>query len=359
VSELVLGLSSAFLEKAGVGRSFLPSNDQQECGPDYWGHRYHPLLQTVPAPNTIVKKRCERDTKDASLGKVLNLSYLRGREFIFRHNSKGLRGAELTSRDLAKPLIFVYGGSSTYDFPQTQGETWPEKLQEALDNRYTVINFGVPMYTTTEALIQTAFYQNIFGKMPVCALYYEGLNDLFNSHIKDLDPGYADWDLLSKPSRINVRKPRIWMSSYSPILSVLSDLARSRFDSLPEAPTGLRKKISGVDEHMERIFADHVATITAINSSRGVKTIFVGQMLAREFLAKYPGADSDEITWAVQEHLNLVLRETAISKGAGYIDPGVEQFKSSTDFTDYVHFAGPGSAKFAKLIADDVNMQCK
>ena len=61
----------------------------------------------------------------------------------------------------------------------------------------------MPGYTTVEHLIQTAFYQDKFGKPPRCAIYYVGWNDLRNAHIPDLDPGYADFHL---PSQIDSPK---------------------------------------------------------------------------------------------------------------------------------------------------------
>jgi len=97
---------------------------------------------------------------------------LQGKVLTFSHNSLGLRGKKLTPDDLHKNLIFVYGGSTTYDVGVSEGDTWVEHLQSDLNNKYTVVNFGVVGQSTEEHLIETAFYTGIVGKKPVCSIYY-------------------------------------------------------------------------------------------------------------------------------------------------------------------------------------------
>ena len=99
----------------------------------------------------------------------------------------------------------TFGGSTTYDIGAGEGDTWSDRLADALEQgdrgRFFVVNHGVPGYTTVEHLIQTAFYQTKFGKSPRCAIYYVGWNDLRNAHIPDLDPAYADFHL---PSQVDL-----------------------------------------------------------------------------------------------------------------------------------------------------------
>lgn len=359
-----LGVSTNILSEHGVGVSLLPSNEVKERQTEDLGLTYHPLLQAVPKKNWRGTNAYYwyAGTYDDS---VIDRKDLDGRELQFFHNSLGLRGYEPTKSDLAKDLIFVYGGSTTYDMTASQGETWVERLQEDLNNRFTLLNFGMHAYGTTENLIQTAFYQSVHGKRPVCAIYYEGLNDIKNAHIENLDGAYADYHLLNQPSLLNVRRPAFWAAPYSPLVRLAGDLLKRRFDSLPEAPGYGERFVTGSDLHLEQIYSEHIRTIAAINNARGIKTVFVGQMLNRDLLQKYGKQPNwwvqfarNEDVWPLQQRFNQILQAVSEKSGAKYIDPGIENFRGSSDFADMCHFSPNGSKKFASLISTEVETYC-
>lgn len=362
--EVTLGISTNALSEHGVGISLLPSNGVKERQTEDLGLTYHPLLQAVPKKNWRGTNAYywHGNTYNDS---VIDRKDLDGRELEFFHNSLGLRGYEPTKSDLAKGLIFVYGGSTTYDMTVSQGETWVEQLQEDLGGQFTLLNFGMHAYGTTESLIQTAFYQSIDGKRPVCAIYYEGLNDIKNAHLENLDGAYADYHLLNQVSLLNVRRPAFWAAPYSPLIRLASDLLKNRFDSLPEAPTYSERLVAGGDPRLEEIYSEHIKTIAAINNARGIKTVFVGQILNRELLQKYGKAPNgwvqfvrNEDVWPLQVRFNQILRAVSEDSGVKYIDPGIENFRGSTDFSDTSHFSPNGSKKFARLIAPEVERYC-
>ncbi|MBZ5523122.1 MAG: hypothetical protein LAP21_12865 [Acidobacteriia bacterium] len=357
--ELSLGFASEGWQKRGAGTSLFPKNIVTRVNPDEAAFIYHPLLQIVPRPNYQYKinldfKRIEKKAKAADV----DVASLQGKEITFVHNSLGIRGKELTPEDLARGLIFVYGGSTTYDISATQGETWVEELQSELKNKYTVLNFGVVAHSTTEHLLDTAFYQDVVKKQPVCAIYYVGWNDIINAHIQNLDSAYADYHLLTTA----VRKPSLSLAKYSPLIFLLNEVGRNRFDSVPQHANVLGKTpMTGSDERLEAIFAEHIKTIAAINHSRGIKTIFVGQMLNK----KWPQGPN---VWAplvkqgdfppLVERFNTVLRNATASIPAKYIDPGITNFGFG-DFVDLGHFSALGARKFATLIAGDVDGYCR
>jgi hypothetical protein len=72
-------------------------------------------------------------------------------------NSDGARGPERSAEELrGKIVVALFGGSSTFD-SQPDGQSWPDRLQTILGERYAVINRGLGGYTTAEHLIQTVF----------------------------------------------------------------------------------------------------------------------------------------------------------------------------------------------------------
>lgn len=359
VIELSMGLGSNALENWGLMQSLLPKNIfPQRPDPRF---AYHPVLGIVPKPNTQGEWHIDRRNSAAlaGIGWHVNPSFYEENHFI--HNSFGLRGRELSAADLGKDLIFVYGGSTTYDYNVTQGATWVEQLEGSLKGRVTIVNFGVPAHGTTQHLIYTAFYQNILGKGPVCAVYYVGWNDLVNSHIKNLDPTYANYLYLLMVNR----PPQLWLANYSPLILLIDRTARRRFDTVPEQPA-LPRQISErpSDDRLEQIFLEHIAAISAINNYRKIRTVYIGQMINRDLLESVP--HGNDLSWFIENHdvwqvhkrLNSLLEGAAVSLGAKYIDAGIENFNNN-DFVDAIHFSAAGSAKFARLISTRVGDSCQ
>ena len=321
---------------------------------------YHPLLQSIPRPNYRYTNHLDfRNMSDAAKAAGVDVASLDGQEIRFVHNSLGLRGEELTADDLAKDLIFVYGGSTTYDIGVTQGETWVEHLQSDLDNKYTFLNWGVLGTNTVEHLLETAFYQNIVGKKPVCAVYYVGWNDMDEAHIEHLDSGYADFHLLRQAER---RDP-LFLAQFSPLLLLTNALAVRRFDSIPLRPELLRQSpVAGRDERLEAVFSEHIKTIAAINEARNIKTIFIGQIFNRSwptdaFETFLPLVRVEDIPLLI-ERFKSILKDAAALNGVKHIDPGIANFEGS-DFVDAVHFAARGSRKFAALVSKQVGDYCQ
>jgi hypothetical protein len=307
--------------------------------------QYHPLLQATLVPN------------------------FKGRNdgLFVAHNSAGLRDTNNSLDRLKRNgLIYVFGGSSTYDFAVSQGETWVEKLNGLLGPPYTLFNFGVPGYSTSEHVIQTAFYGDINGAYPSCALYYIGWNDVRNAGITDLDRGYADWHLLNLSRNLKTRRSMNIMT-ISPALKLVLREIGYLVDTVPYPNPQFDPAAAGRDyANLKSLFTRNVATIAAINSSRNVKTIVVGQMLNRDQLANAKDNPKrhewmpfllQKDLWSLQAEFNDLLRTEAAKAGYSYIDADIDKFDSS-DFADSGHFTAPGAEKFAFRIAEEVRRAC-
>lgn len=307
--------------------------------------KWHPLLQAVPIPGLAV-------TSATGLA--------------IRHSSEGTRGRDPAPADLASgQVVATFGGSATYDIGNGEGETWPDRLAEALKgDRLVVINHGVPGYTTAEHLIQTAFYADRFGKVPRCAVYFVGWNDLRNAHIPGLDPGYADFHLPSQVDSLTVRRIGGSQVTFSPLLTVLArlvgaevDIVRYAKDPYALAPT------DGPDSALATIFGRNVRAISAINRQRGTATIWVGQIVNRERL-KGEGLYGwlprvrDRDVWPRLEELNQQLERTARELGDTYVAIPIDAF-GNADFVDQGHFSASGAHRFAQYLAPAVRDACR
>ena len=117
---------------------------------------------------------------------------------------------------------------------------------------------------------------------------------------------------------------------------------------------------------LKTIFRRNVAAIAAINNSRQIKTIFIGQILNRKELdsGKYhdvvrfwlPFVKNEDM-WTLQSEFNGLLKSDAAKDGYAYIDADVDKFDKS-DFADTGHFSAQGAKKFASVISEEVRQAC-
>jgi len=343
--ELTWGAGLFALHRAGLAAASLMPPAKIEPQRFVW----HPLLQSVPIPS-------------------LKLTSSTG--LPIQHTREGTRGRDPEGSLDGRTVVAVFGGSTTYDIGAGEGETWADRLAQALDQgndkgRYFVVNHGVPGYTTAEHLIQTAFYETKFGKSPRCAIYYVGWNDLRNAHIPNLDPGYADFHLPSQIDSQKVRRVGGAHVTFSPMLTLLLRVAADTFDTARyfKDPYG-QKPASGDDPNLEKIYRGNIAAISAINRGRGVATIWVGQLLNRERLMRDDGLYGwlplvrDRDLWPLQQKFNAALKQTAAELGDTYIGIDPDSFRA-VDFVDQGHFSQRGSRRFADDLAPTVRALCR
>ena len=313
---------------------------------------YHPLLQATPTPNYFgVKLSAEQsDLTQSALVKM-------------HHDSYGLRGIGRDKDRLKQQIVIAaVGGSTTYDLGVSDGQTWPDVLERELGNAYAVLNHGVPGYTTAEHLIQTLFYLEPYGITPRCAVYYIGWNDVANAHIPKLDPGYADYHLVNQLSVLQVRgKPLL--AEISPLAGIVVSYLQVWIDSVPQGANLFgHPPVPGSDSRLERIFRRNVEALVSINDQRGIKTLFVGQVLNR---AQLRGGNTDwwwplvrdVDLWPLQTRFNEILKQTADALGSPVFIPPIDEFRD-TDFVDEGHFSPRGSEKFATMLAPFVRASC-
>lgn len=336
--DLALGAGSLAMEKTGLAfNSIMPGNlnvDQR--------FEWHPLLQAVPIPSISVDVVGNRTS----------------------HSSAGTRGRDYSAEELArKSVVAVFGGSATYDIAVGDDDTWAHRLEQALgENDFAVINHGVPGYSTVEHLVQTAFYADAFGTKPTCALYYIGWNDIRSAHIEHLDPGYARYHLRTMVDGLGVRRFGNAYRSISPLFTIVVRAVSNEVETI-RPPVLEGKPQAGSDPVLEAFYRRNVRSISMINRGRGIRTIWVGQILNVAVL------DDDGIygwlpfvrnkdVWPLLSRFNDRLREEAGALGDAYIEVRPDDF-SPKDFRDNGHFLAAGSLKLARLLAPTVAKECR
>ena len=334
--EAGLGIGSLLLYKYHlIASETLSPRDKHEVR-----FEWHPILQVVPVPTSA---------EEAKRTVMINSEKLRGKE----RSADALR---------SKIVVALFGGSTTFDM-KPDGLSWPDRLEDILGDRYAIINHGMGGYTTAEHVIQTAFYERTAGVSPRCSVYYVGWNDLRNAHLSNLDPGYADFHLPSQVDGFRARRTNSSASIVSPLAALLGRFAGLAFDTV-RLPIQVNGKTSGEpDPAFEAIFARNIGAISAINRQRGIRTIWVGQLMNRAKLTAETSygwlpfvRDSDVYPLIVR--LNDIVKREAQVSGDVYVDIPLDKF-GDADFPDQGHFTPAGSLKFATLLAPTVAEACR
>lgn len=298
--------------------------------------KFHPLLQLVPRANYS--------------------------DETFAHTSFGTRVVEDTSPSDGKsrPVIALVGGSTTYDTNVEQGRTWAEHLQRRL-TRYRILNFGVPGHSTVEHVILTAVYLPAHGVN--CAVYYVGWNDLRNSFVPNLDPGYADYHIPTMGQAFRNAGDRSFIATFKLIKYLIS---LSDFYTNPRPYHRMLKTRSGFDPQLEQIYRRNINSIIALNNKHGIRTAFIGQLLNHQFLLgaesgrrwdNWMAALEDRAVPAAMDHLNSLLHDEAQRNGVPFLQPQ-QDWLQANDYADPGHFTAGGAAKFADRVSDFISNAC-
>lgn len=147
----------------------------------------HDYLITVPEPNLVA---------DHMLG---------GRLIRIKHNNFGMRGPSSTREKPTDVVrIVTMGGSTTYCWNTSDGDTWSDRLALRLENRFPhqkfeVLNAGVSGYTSFSNLIYLA--GRIVDLDPDFVVLYQTANDLLRLQQIEFDGDYDGYTTVARVGR--------------------------------------------------------------------------------------------------------------------------------------------------------------
>lgn len=333
---LLFDISLAVGSKVGSGlqltANFMPEHKRPLLKET--GFRFHPLLQIMLTPG-----------------------YSQGG---YDHTAQATRAVvEPPAGPTSRTNVALVGGSSTYDIDLTQGDTWPDRLQERLP-QYRFWNFGVPSYTSVAHVTQTAWYLPEVGTS--CAIYYYGWNDVRNNNLPNLDPAYAEYHLL------DLGKYARDLTDNGPTatwrLLALAIWTLRPQPAVPRYYATLTPK-EGFDPKLETYYRRNIETLVGINRQRGVKVGFIGQLLNYPLLEKQPAGQrsfgapgvEDRHIPAAMEKMNAVMADAAAKNDVPYLAPQ-QDWLGADDYTDFGHFSVEGAKKFTAHVADFIDATC-
>lgn len=256
-------------------------------------------------------------------------------------------------------LIYVFGGSTTYDVGNRDSDTWPSQLSRLLGPDYAVENYGVPGFSSMEALGQSLF---AFRDARVsCAVYYEGWNDLRNAHMAGLQSDYSDYEIPYLNRALLLQSKPGFLQRNSLALAYAASLLAPAAGGKPAGQVSAEK-----DPRLSKIYRDNIGLLAAIGHSFGVTVVFIPQIVNRAALQQATPEDNRLVETFIRrqtmvrmvEFMNQDLADAATQSHANFLDAVEAAPWSSEDFLDTVHFAAKGSLKFAETIAPDLRRIC-
>jgi lysophospholipase L1-like esterase len=309
------------------------------------------------------------------LGYSLNPAFDNG---LNRHNALGFRGAEITQ---PKPelefRIVCLGGSTTYTLAVKDDQrTYPALLQTELQQRgyshVTVVNAGVPGYSSWETLVNFQF--RILDLSPDLIIVYHGVNDIHSRLV--WPPAAYRGDNSGRSSPIELRsEPSLGdFSALARILLIRTGMAQpeaafaNSIDVRPDTyygeefmwqkrrkdyPAGIFEEVTAIEmleANPPRFFRRNLENLVALADLHGVETVLATFAHSSRFRHR-PRASSPEYV-AAYEETNQVLRNLALDTSAHLYDFVNEFPKSKNLFTDGRHVTRAGAALKAELFAE-------
>lgn len=251
--------------------------------------------------------------------------------------------------------VAVVGGSTTFGTRVTDADSWPWLLQEQLGDRFAVVNYGVPGYTTAENIVQMALLVPEIA--PDVVVFYEGWNDIRNYHWPGFEPDYVNHGLTQFDTLIPSPPDRSTAWSRAARDSfVLGLVARALGTPLGAAPA---PPSSAADPDVDRIYVRNLRTLQTLATRFGAAALFVAQVINEpNFTAR--GVSRSWTPYVEDAALPGLLRAFN-GLMAGICEPGdpscvfVDAPASLTwdgnDFVDEGHLSRRGGEKLVTLLA--------
>lgn len=272
-----------------------------------------------------------------------------------QHNSKGQRGKEYSSEDLSTATrIATIGGSTTYGVGVNNNEIWPALLDSILGEDSMIINLSVPGHSSVEHLITASLY--LEECKPEIIVIHSGLNDMKNSHVKDLKNDYSNFHepyLFGVMGQCYLEEiPKISSLYYTVRflqkmnLYPICDFHKAKFHG---------HKSDEIDSNVLGIYTTNLKKLIYICKYYTDNIIIVPQVLLEEkvkddgLLWWIPYVPEDQLV----NHMNAfnkASRETAVSMNCSYLESVENHHWTQEDFTDPSHFNAQANKKLAIMI---------
>lgn len=271
----------------------------------------------------------------------------------YSHNSEGFRGKNINLAN-ANHRIIALGGSTTYGTSVSDWQTWPYYLDSFLENKFEVLNFGVPGYSSVENIIQSELIVPEYK--PDIIIIHTGLNDMRNYNVDGLQPDYSDYHAPSFYGSLGLcfenKLPRI--ATFR--LTVLLLQKAGWYPVCSYSQMHLKAKSDNItDTFALHLYKRNLRTLVAVNKSNHIKVILVPQILVYESFKGnrlkwwIPFVNDDRMIKVLNSY-NNIMEQVASEEGVVYAKEILNEKWGKDDFVDPSHLNAEANKKFAGIL---------
>lgn len=321
--------------------------------PNYYHYQslfeMHPLLVVRPKKNLQIK------------------DYMSDKTITTTDRNTRWTGSPKDDGNLIK--VAALGGSTTFGTGVTDSDTWPALLQTKLGDRFSVINYGIPCYSTAETIVQTALV--VPESKPDFIIYYQGWNDIVLYHETDFSPDYYSHGMKIQDC---VQIPKETKKAFFDKLNELSAIARLAsvigskipHHSNPDSCT----TYDTPDPVVDRIYVRNLDTLKILSERIASYTLFVPQVLNYQWFIEKGKSKTYYDCWSkiknssmplLMDRFNVLMQSVCSNHDPKciYVDGVLNVNWSPEDFVDDGHFTRQGGEKFVEIISQMILSRTK
>ncbi len=247
--------------------------------------------------------------------------------------------------------IAILGGSTAFGTCVSDKDSWPALLQAKLGKGFSVTNYGVPGYSTAEAIIQMALI--VPEKRPHIVLFYEGWNDIRNYHENDLGADYYGHGMRQYRS-LDISAFQKKKSSFA--TAWLIARIKNKFAKPPEKNY---KLFTEPDLFVDKIYIRNLRTLKLLTENIHAFGVFIPQVLnysdylGKEGSHKWTRHIKNDALPTLMERFNSLMKGLCSQSDSNCVVLSeVTKVKwLPDDFEDAGHFSEKGGLKFAEILA--------
>lgn len=330
-----------------------PAYNVKANDPNYYHYQSlfepHPLLVVRPKKNVQIK------------------DYMSDKKITTTDRHTRWTGSLEDDSDLIR--VAVLGGSTTFGTGVTDSDSWPALLQARLGDGFSVINFGIPCYSTAETIVLTALV--VPEVKPDFIIYYQGWNDIVLYHESDFTPDFYSHGMMIQDC---VQIPKDREKTLFGKLNELSAIARlaSVIGSKIPSSTSIKDctTFDIPDPEVDRIYVRNLNTLKALSEQTAPNTLFVPQVLNYDWFIEKGKSKTYYDCWSkirnsamprLMDRFNAMMQSVCSGNDPGclYVDGVLKVTWGPEDFIDDGHFSREGGEKFADIISSVILSRTK
>lgn len=287
-----------------------------------------------------------------------------GKRIKTTNNNTRWTGAPEDNSKLVR--IAVLGGSTAFGTGVTDSDSWPALLQSKLGSQFCVINYGVPGYSTAEAIIQMALI--VSEAKPNIVILYQGWNDIRNYHEKELGVDYYGHGMRQyKNLSIPTFNEKTVFDKFVDVSAIFRFVCKIRLKLSPPSEIKSSQPLKTHDPFVDRIYVRNLKTLKLLSENIGSYALFVPQILNN---SNYIGKE-DSYSWSrnisnssmpeLMHRFNSLMQSICSDNDSkcSFLNSVLTESWGLADFVDNGHFSKRGGEKFAEIISELILIKAK